>query len=209
MDERPTIFLVASGERTPVLMQMLASLNVAICAFASAEQLLERHDPSQHGCVLWDLQAPGGNGGDLLRSLIRPDGLHPLVLIAAHANVQEAVTAVKQGVLNYLEFPLQPHLLVEAVQDAITADHQARQHIGQTQRIANRLESLTRREREVLERVVQGLLSKQIASELGISPRTVEVHRAHVVKKMGFGSVVQLVRAVVELRCVNGDPRPR
>jgi two-component system response regulator FixJ len=204
MDQRPAVFLVASTrERLQTLERVMAGIDADICSYSSAEDFRRDHDLARPGCLVFNLDDASGIA--LHESLGNRHGMHPAIVISEHPNVPEAVTAVKHGVFDYLESPLRPERLLAAIREALAADAHWRQKTPQIQEIELRLESLTPREREIMNRVVQGLLSKQIANELGISPRTVEVHRAHVVKKMGVGSVAQLVRVVIEHRIVDRD----
>ncbi|MBI3469451.1 MAG: response regulator transcription factor [Planctomycetes bacterium] len=206
--DQPTVFVVASNhDHSRLIAGMISSIDVAVRGHRSPEEFRASYDSARPGCLVFEQLLAGMSGVGLHESLGHRDGLHPTIIIAtAQADVPQAVSAVKHGVFDYLEFPLQPERLWDAIAEAIASDAKARLQIEQFREIEDRLALLTHREREVLERVVQGLLNKEIASELGISPRTVEVHRAHAVKKLGVGSVAQLVRLVLQHRITEHQP---
>ena len=162
--------------------------------FASADDFLSACDPAWSGCLLLDIRMPGTDGL-ALQSILRKRGLTiPIIFMTAHGEVQTVRTALKAGAVDYLEKPVDPDALLAAGRAAMEADKVRREKLQRADQSERRLESLTPREREVLELVVQGQQYRQIAAALGISPRTVEVHRARLMEKLGVHSISELVR---------------
>ena len=149
------------------------------------------------GCVLTDVQMPELNGLELQRHMTER-GIHlPVIVMTGHGDVPIAVEAFKAGATDFLEKPFDDSQLLAAVTSALAANQRAREEASAVAGIATRLASLTPREREVLDRLVAGLPNKTIAYDLGSSPRTVEVHRARVMEKMGARSLPELVRMTI------------
>jgi FixJ family two-component response regulator len=165
---------------------------------ASAEDFLGALVPEQPGCALVDLRMPGMSGLELQRTLGLRGVALPLVFISAHGDVPLAVTAMRRGAVDFIEKPFGDAALLEAVRRALGTDAQRRGSEEERTVMRTRLATLSAREREVLEAVVAGRANKRIAAELGISIKTVEVHRSRVMDKMGAGSIAELVRLVVQ-----------
>jgi FixJ family two-component response regulator len=165
---------------------------------ASAEDFLGGLVPEQPGCALVDLRMPGMSGLDLQQALARRGVALPLVFISAHGDVPLAVTAMRRGAIDFIEKPFNDAALLAAVRRALGTDAQRRGGGEERTAMRARLSTLSPREREVLEAVVAGRANKRIADALGISIKTVEVHRSRVMDKMGAGSIAELVRLVVQ-----------
>ena len=175
------------------LVELLEEAGYKARAYATAEELLARGDSAEPGCVVSDMRMPGIDGLTLLRRL-QTDGCGlPLILITGHGDVPMAVNAMKAGAVDFLEKPFEPDALLAAIAMAlrVRAGGAAAQD-GETAR--QRLEKLTLREHEVLEHLVAGKSNKEAAEKLGISPRTVEFHRAHIMEKTGAAGLPELVR---------------
>jgi RNA polymerase sigma factor (sigma-70 family) len=162
--------------------------------FASADDFLRVCDPAWSGCLLLDIRMPGTDGLALQAMLHEREINLPIVFMTAHGDVPTVRTALKSGAVDYLEKPVDPDAMLTAVRTAISVDTAQRQTLAQADQSEQRLRTLTPREREVLELVVQGQQYRQIASALGISPRTVEVHRARLMEKLGVRNISELVR---------------
>jgi FixJ family two-component response regulator len=164
----------------------------------SAEDFLGALVPEQPGCALVDLRMPGISGLELQQALARRGVELPLVFITAHGDVPLAVTAMRRGAVDFIEKPFNDAALIGAVRRALGTDALRRVSDEERAAVRARTATLSPREREVLEAVVAGRANKRIAAEMGISIKTVEVHRARVMDKMAAGSIAELVRLVVQ-----------
>jgi two-component system, LuxR family, response regulator FixJ len=175
------------------LRLLLKSLGLAAVAYDSAASFLARYDPQQHGCHLVDIRMPGMSGLELQQVLNQRGGFTPIIFITGHGDVPMAVEAMRQGAFDFLQKPFRDQELLDRVQRAIAKDHSLRQQLRSNDDIRRRLDSLTDREHDVLALVAAGSPNKVIAHKLGISQRTVEIHRARVMEKMHADSLAQLV----------------
>jgi len=177
---------------------LLESLSLQVRSFSSAQDFLARYEPSAcAACLLLDVRMPGMNGLDL-QALLREKQIDlPVIIITAYADVPMAVRAMHQGAVDFLEKPFNEQQLLSCIETALARDSELQRTREQTQAVQDRLARLTPREREVMLLVVRGLLNKQIASELDLSMKTVEQHRARVMEKMEVGSLAALVRMAI------------
>lgn len=164
--------------------------------YQSAREFLAQHDEAMPGCLILDLLMPGMNGLDLQRELTRVGQCRPIIFLSGRSDVPSSVAAMKSGAVDFLTKPVDGEALVQAVRKAIEHDIRQRATATQKRAVCERLSSLTLRERQVLDGVVAGLLNKQIAGRLGIVEKTVKVHRARAVAKLGARSTADLVRIV-------------
>ncbi|HET7883780.1 MAG TPA: response regulator FixJ [Acetobacteraceae bacterium] len=176
---------------------LLESAGFVVRAYDSAPAFLEAASDRQAGCVLTDVQMPELNGLELQRRLAERGIRLPVIVMTGHADVPIAVEALKAGASDFLEKPFDDEHLITAVTAAIAASQRVHDEAAAVADIAARLATLTPREREVLEGLVAGHPNKTIAYDLGSSPRTVEVHRARVMEKMGARSLPELVRMTI------------
>ncbi|MGE0649269.1 MAG: response regulator transcription factor [Alphaproteobacteria bacterium] len=177
------------------------------CAFDSAEAFLTCHDPDVPGCVVLDLAMPGLGGLALQRELASSGCSRPIIFVTGRGDIAASVQALKAGAVDFLTKPVDIHALTDAVHRALKWDHHARAVMAERQAIGLRLASLTPREQQVLELVIKGKLNKQIAGDLGISEKTVKVHRSRVYEKLGVFSVAELVH-LTERFSVSADATP-
>jgi len=195
-ESAPTVFLVDDDASVrKALARLLQSADYAVRTYASAEEFLEadRTIPGS-ACVVLDVRMPGLSGQAVHERIRASDPTLPVVFITGHGDIVMGVDAVKAGAVDFLPKPVDADRLLGAVEQALAqAEREGRTHT-QTRRIRQRLQTLTSRERQVLELVVRGRLNKQIARELGIVEQTVKVHRARVMKKMHAPSLAALVR---------------
>jgi len=189
-----TIFVVDedSGVRDG-LRAMLEAHGYDVAEFPTAEDFLERYDPGQPGCLLLDLDLPGISGTDLQEKLAGLDIRVPIIFLTGHGDIASSVRALKAGAVDFLEKPPTKALLLDRLQAALAIDARQREQDAARLRIAGRFATLTSRERDVMALVIDGLSNKQIARQMDISHRTVEIHRSRVLQKMGAGSVIELV----------------
>ena len=162
--------------------------------FESAIELLEALPDIEPGCIITDVRMPEMNGIELVRRLKQMHVPHPVIMITGHADVPLAIEAMKAGVVDFLEKPFEDDALLDAVRRALELHAESEQQDASLVAVQRRLDSLSTREREVLEGLVAGRANKVIAYDLGISPRTVEVYRANVMSKTGAHSLSELVR---------------
>jgi len=193
--QQPTVFIIddekAMRESLKTLMETVG-LNAK--TYSSADKFLEDYDPNKHGCLVVDVRLPGMSGLELQAELVKDNIKLPVIIITGHGDVPMAVQAMKMGALNFIEKPFRDQVLLDNIQKAIDLDAQNRSEQGKFIQSKRKLESLTPREKEILDLLVTGKPNKAIAFELGISQKTVDFHRANILKKMGVESVVGLVR---------------
>lgn len=195
MSEPSTVFIVDDDEAVrDSLSWLMQSVGLKTEAFPSADAFLQGFGEDRPGCLLLDIRMPGMSGLELQSVLQERDFRLPLVVISGHADVPMAVRALKAGAFDFIEKPFNDQLLLDTVQRAIEQDRERRESQAQLNEWRARLDTLTPREHEVLELVVVGASNKQIGSELGVSLKTVEAHRARVMDKLQADSLSQLVR---------------
>lgn len=196
----PCVFIIDDDDAVRDAMSMLLdTANVPYTAFASASDFFEAYDGTQRGCLVLDIRMPGISGLELQAKLNARGAVLPIIFITGHGDVPMAVEAMRQGALNFLRKPIDESELLASIQQAF--EQESGLHTQKSNRDASiaRFESLTQREREVFACVARGLANKAIATDLGISERTVEVHRAQVMKKLGAKTLADLVRAQISL----------
>ena len=173
---------------------LLSTAGHAVRVHESAEKFLAELPHLQRGCIVSDVRMPGLDGVGLLRRLREKGVDMPAIIMTGHADVALAVAAMKAGAIDFIEKPFDDEVLLAAVQGALSRYEQSGSDVDDVAGIRNRAESLTSREREVLAGLLMGHPNKTIAYDLGLSPRTVEVHRANLMTKMGAKSLSELVR---------------
>ncbi len=181
------------------IKSLIRSVGLRVEAFETAQEFLRSKRPDAPGCVVLDVRLPGLSGLDLQRELAKHGISIPVIFITGHGDIPMSVRAMKAGALEFLTKPFRDQDLLDAIQQALERDRAARQQRTETAELRERFDSLTAREREVMSLVVSGLLNKQIAGELGTSEVTVKIHRSQVMKKMGAGSLAELVRMTQKL----------
>jgi FixJ family two-component response regulator len=176
------------------LSRLLRTKGYEVRTYRSGREFLDQHDPDVPGCAILDMAMPGMSGLEIQRELAANDANRPVVFLSGSAEVPASVTAMKEGAVDFLTKPAKARDLLQAI--AAACDHQlkAREQKGELDNLQARIANLTPREREVLDGVVSGLLNKQIAGRLGISLKTVKLHRSRMMHKMNVRSVADLVR---------------
>lgn len=186
-----TIFIVDDDVAARDSLALLLSLKgYRTQAFACAEDFLATYRSEWSGCVLIDVRMPGMDGLALQKELKRRDVALPVVVMTAHGDVATARNALRNGAVDYLEKPLDEQLLVTAISEALASQVATREELP----IKSDLSRLTRRERQVMDLLVEGLANREIAIRLEISPRTVEVHKARLMEKLGVKTLADLIR---------------
>ena len=181
---------------------LLKSVGLNSALFGSAQDFLAAYEPSQLGCLVLDIRMPGMSGMELQQQLNMRGAVVPVIFMTGHGDIPMAVEAMQHGAFDFLQKPFRDQDLLDRIQRAIARDAELRKSLGEHARIRAHLESLTPREREVLDLMTRGLQNKAIGQELGVSPRTVEIHRARVMEKMNASSVAELVRMMLDLKHV-------
>ena len=193
-----TVFIVDDEAAIRKSLQLLIEmLGVSVQTFPSAASYLDAYQPGDAGCLILDLRMPGTNGLDLQHELIRRGFDMPVIVLTGFGDVPSAIRALKSGAFEFLEKPVDDDVLLDHVRRALALDAQQRRQRSGHDIVRERIERLTLREREVLGLVVEGLSSKEIGHRLRVRCKTVEAHRARIMKKMETESVVDLVRIVV------------
>lgn len=196
-----TVFVVDDDQAVRNSLDMLIrSVGMPVELFASAQEFLQRYSDDRPGCLVLDIRMPGMSGLELQRHLKEHGVDIPVLIVTGHGDVPIAVRAMKDGAVEFLEKPFSKQLLLEHIRTAVQRDAERRNEAEQQSDIEARVASLTHREQQVMDLVVGGKLSKQIAAELGISKKTVDVHRARVMQKMDVESLAELVELALLLR---------
>jgi two-component system, LuxR family, response regulator FixJ len=198
--EKPTVFVIDDDRDVRKSLQwLLATVDLPVRTYASAEDFLADYRAQRAGCILLDVQLPGMDGFELLARL-QASGSHSAVLmVTGYGDIPMAVRALKSGAFDFIEKPYTDAQILARIQQGLASDEVRRLQRQERAELEARHALLTPREREVMQCMVEGRLSKQIAHELGIGDRTVETHRQHIMKKMQAGSVAELVRLAMRL----------
>jgi two-component system response regulator FixJ len=176
------------------LTTLLATIGHRVAPFGLPSEFLAKHDPTQHGCVILDIRMPEMSGLEVQQRLNKSGSMLPVIFITGHGDVPMAVQAMKEGAFDFIQKPFRDQDLVDRINHALQQDMENRKAVLQKADLQKRFDSLTQRERQVLELVVDGRANKVIAIDLNLSERTVEIHRANVMEKMGARSVAHLVK---------------
>lgn len=195
-----TVFIVDDDQQVrDALALLMESVGLNVVTFESGQSFLETFDPAVSGCIITDIRMPGMSGLELQKKL-KEEKLHPpVIIITGHGDVPMAVEAMQAGALDFIEKPFNDQRLLDSVHRAIEADAAKRGHALQIAEIRERVDSLTKREREVMSLITQGKRNKTIADELHVSQSTVEAHRAKVMEKMQADTLSDLMRMVLSL----------
>jgi two-component system response regulator FixJ len=193
-----TVFVVDDDDAVRnSLKLLLKSAGLTADGASSAQDFLASYDVAHPGCLVLDVRMPGMSGLEMQQELNLRGATIPVIFITGHGDIPMAVEAMQHGAFDFLQKPFRDQDLLDRVQRALTRDSEYRARLKQTDRIRERLASLSPREREVLDLVTQGKANKMVAGDLGVSQRTVEIHRAHVMQKMDAGSLAELVRMMM------------
>ncbi len=203
-DTEPTVFLVDDDLAVrKALSWLFKSVHLPVRTFASGQAFLDAYQAGQLGCILIDLRMPGMSGLELQTELSARQISLPVIMITGHGEVDAAVHAMKAGALDFIRKPFSDQTLLEVVQKALKSDIETHRARNERNEIKRRLDRLTPRERQVLDRIMDGDPNKRIAVAIERSEKTVEAHRKKIMEKIEVRSVVELVRLVMA-----ADPKP-
>lgn len=201
--KKPTIYIVDDDDSMrQAIALLLRTVGYNPVAFARPVDFLAKYDPNQHGCLVLDIRMPQMSGLEVQQQLNRSGAMLPVIFITGHGDIPMAVQAMKDGAFDFVTKPFRDQDLLDRINSALKQDAEDRATIEKHADLKRRAESLTAREREVLALVVDGKANKVIAIDLGLSERTVEIHRANVMEKMAARSVAHLVKMHLTL---NGE----
>ncbi|MDR6959608.1 FixJ family two-component response regulator [Pseudomonas brassicacearum] len=187
------------------LQDLLASVGLASTAFGSAREFMDAERPDVPACLILDVRMPGLSGLDFQQEMARLNILLPVVFITAHGDIPMSVKAMKAGALEFLTKPFREQDLLDAISLGLTRDKERRRTAAMVDELKRRHDALTDGEREVMDRVVSGLLNKQVAAQLGLSEVTVKVRRGSLMRKMQADSLAALVKMSEKLKDARGS----
>jgi len=195
----PIVFVVDDDEAVrSALRLLLKSVGLTAVAFSTAQEFLSSYRPSQPGCLVLDVRMPEMSGLELQQQLNIRGAVIPVIFISGHGDIPMAVEAIQQGAFDFLQKPFRDQDLIDRIQRALVKEQTSRAELKERTLIRERIGTLTPREREVLKLVTSGKPNKVMAGDLGLSQRTIEIHRSRVMEKMAASSVAQLVRMVLD-----------
>lgn len=192
---KPIIYIVDDDDgMRRALTALMTTVGYTAVPFARPAEFLAKYDANQPGCLVLDVRMPGMSGLEVQQQLNRAGSMLPVILVTGHGDIPMAVQAMKDGAFDFLQKPFRDQELLDRINAALKQDAENRAAVDRHADLRKRAESLTAREREVMALVVDGRANKVIAIDLGLSERTVEIHRANVMEKMGARSVAHLVK---------------
>jgi RNA polymerase sigma factor (sigma-70 family) len=194
-NQKSTVYIVDDDQAIRHAMELLMrSVGLDYEIFHSGDEFLASHDNGRAGCLVLDIRMPGLGGLELQEKLNELGSTLPIIFITGHGDVPMAVEAMQKGAVDFIQKPFRDQELLDQISEALKTDQQRRSARDEKAEVLNRVEKLTKREREVMDLVITGKPNKVIAYELGVSQRTVEIHRARVMEKMEARSLADLVR---------------
>jgi len=200
-EQNPTVFLVDDDEAVrDSLSLLMKSVSLPSQSFASAAEFLAGYDPNCPGCLILDIRMPGMSGMELQQKLIDMRAILPIIFITGHGDIPMAVEAMQRGAIDFIPKPFRDNELLDRINKALEIDKLSRESSVERDEVEKRIEKLTPREEQVLQLVAQGKANKVIASDLNVSQRTVEIHRARVMAKMQVRSLAELIRLVIKVQ---------
>jgi two-component system response regulator FixJ len=207
MSSRSTVFVVDDDPGIlGSLTWLLTSVRLQVETYDSAQRFLGVVDPDRPGCLLLDLRMPGMGGLELQQTLTARGITLPVIFVTGHGDVTGAVRALKAGAFDFFEKPFNDHDLLARIHEAIAHDREVRAERALKESVRARVDTLTRRQKDILDLVVSGETSRDIAQRLGLSPSTIEGHRIKILKRMGASGLVDLVRMIASAGIRKPDP---
>ncbi len=199
--DQQIVFIIDDDEDVrDSLVELVTSIGLNARAYESANKFLSEFDKNAPGCILADVRMPGLSGIELQYKLIELHAPQPLIIITGHGDITMAVQAMKDGAFEFLQKPFRDQDILDCIIKALEQDTTNRIKITKQDETQERIKSLTSREREVIDKVIEGKSNKIIARELGISNRTVEIHRSHAMEKLDVRSVTELVKIMLSIQ---------
>lgn len=200
-ENNETVYVVEDDEAVRDSLELLLkSADHEVSPYPTANAFLEKYSEEMAGCIVLDIRMPGMDGMELQRRLNQKNSILPIIFVTGHGDVPMAVDAMKQGAVDFIQKPYREEDLLKKIEQALEQDRDQRKTLGQKQEIQRRIDLLTPRESEIMDRMIAGQANKVIAIELEISQRTVEIHRSRVMHKMGTHSLAHLVRMVMSVK---------
>jgi two-component system response regulator FixJ len=197
MLESQSVYIVDDDAAVRDALSILVkSVNLYAKEYSSADQFLAEYDPQRPGCLITDVYMPGIDGVALQKRLTDMGSQIPMLIMSGHGDIPLAVNMIRNGALNFIEKPFSNHQMLEYIQQALKLDNERRSTANKIDQSQKYYATLTPREKEVLEYLISGVSNKVIAARMSISPRTIETHRANVLRKMNSESVVSLVQQI-------------
>lgn len=194
-EKNTTIFIVDDDEAIRDSLDMLLkTVDLNTMTFGSGDEFLEAYDPGWEGCILLDIRMPGTSGMEVQKRLAESGCSIPIIFITGHGDIPMAVDAMHIGAFDFIQKPFRDQDLLDRIDQALTTSDEQEQQSARKKTVQNQFQTLTPREQEVMQFVVHGSANKVIAMDLGVSQRTVEIHRARVMEKMQARSLAELVR---------------
>jgi FixJ family two-component response regulator len=195
----PVVFVVDDDEAVRDSLSMLMrSVGLAVETYPSALEFLDRFDASRTGCLVLDVRMPGMSGIELQERLAAKKATLPIIFVTGHGDVPMAVQALRTGAVDFIQKPFSDQALLDRIQQALAQHVREQEEASRKSTIRERIARLTPREKEVMQMVADGKANKVIAADLGVSERTVEIHRARVMEKMLASSLPDLVKMVLK-----------
>ncbi|MFT4863045.1 MAG: two-component system response regulator FixJ [Pseudohongiellaceae bacterium] len=181
------------------IAMLIRSIGLAAKSFDSGVAFLQQYDPAEMGCLILDIRMPVMGGLEVQEELLLRNSTLPIIFISGHGDIPMAVKAVKKGAIDFISKPFREQELLDCVQRALIINDELKDRVSDQLAVTENLVKLSPREKEVMNLMIEGSANKVIAIDLGISQRTVEVHRAHVMEKTGARSLAQLVKMIASL----------
>jgi len=205
MNKPACIYVVDDDPAVLDALAVLAkSVDLNVLPFSSADQFLKNYDEGQPGCLITDVYLPDMDGSALQERLVEMGSQLPIIVMSGHGDIPLAVNMIRKGALDFIEKPFSNHLMLERIQQALRLDEQRRTKSSKNDLAQQYYAALTPRQKEVLEYLIEGLPNKVIAAKMFVSPRTIEAHRANILRKMDSDSVVSLAQKIAHFRLDSG-----
>ncbi len=183
------------------IRSLLKSVGLPLESYTTAQDFLDKYDRSKEGCMILDVRMPGMSGLDLQQRMKEKGIDLPIIVVSGHADVPMTVRAIKTGAIDLIEKPFNDQVLLDRIHEGLEENSRRQQQKEESAEVVERMETLTPREKEVLNMVVSGKTNKNIAADLNISRKTLDIHRSKVLQKMKAESIADLVRMVLRQRC--------
>ncbi|MEM1432732.1 MAG: response regulator [Pseudomonadota bacterium] len=207
MSEQPIVHIIDDDEPVrDAISMLLDTVNLSHEEHESAQSFLSTADPAAAGCLVLDIRMPGMSGLDLQQHLLEEQIRIPIIFITGHGDIPMAVEAMRRGAVDFIRKPFRDQDLLDRIQEALAVGEEQQAKASRLNEARQKVADLTKREQEVFRRVASGQANKVIAIELGISERTVEIHRSHVMQKTASRTLADLVRLQLSLEA--DEPRP-